>query len=352
MKGVALLSLRAFEKLPDAMKDLCVFNTKGEFYAMYSEHFDNEVFNRDVDKDFVLVKRLSFSVNYRDKTLVFNRLSFSDDCFFFFGSDFCGQVLEVGESVADFKIGDLVIGDNSYNPNEAFIQGIPSSNCSKEIEKLHKSKLFKICKGLSPTDAAVLSVNVQTAFNIYRNLGFPSGKLILITSGRSQVSLYLLQLLSRENSVTVVCSCGDNWSELLPGLQFKIVFKDSEENSIILEKHESFDIIFDPFINQNLPQLLYLLRFSGTYVFCGLNPFLEEECKMSINMFSHMIKNKINLLGQCLGESIDLSCAIEEYKNNRITAFSSQVYKADNLAEFLDDSWNHKSGIGRPVFLF
>src|SRR5947209_9349313 len=63
----------------------------------------------------VLVKIKAFSCNYRDKGLFFAALGKAGAKGYFpVGSDFVGEVIEVGREVSGLEPGDKVIGDNNY----------------------------------------------------------------------------------------------------------------------------------------------------------------------------------------------------------------------------------------------
>lgn len=71
----------------------------------------------------VLVRKTAFSCNYRDKSFIFkSAIKAPNDRFFVVGSEFVGEVVDIGSDVTNFQIGDKVIGNNHY-PNTG-IEGV------------------------------------------------------------------------------------------------------------------------------------------------------------------------------------------------------------------------------------
>ncbi|WAC01056.1 alcohol dehydrogenase catalytic domain-containing protein [Lacinutrix neustonica] len=83
-------------------------------------HVADEVFDtHDTNnKDLVLLKKKGFSLNYRDLGIIENAWKklkdFDGDTYYPIGSDFCGEVVKIGENVKNLSVGDFVVQDGFY----------------------------------------------------------------------------------------------------------------------------------------------------------------------------------------------------------------------------------------------
>src|SRR5215813_13064304 len=67
---------------------------------------------RSQNRSMVLIKTKAFSCNYRDKALILHLGRYCPErSYCFVGSDFVGEVIEVGPEVFGFERGDRVIGN-------------------------------------------------------------------------------------------------------------------------------------------------------------------------------------------------------------------------------------------------
>jgi hypothetical protein len=116
MRNIAILGERARQQMPDSpsigMAEIDGFQVRCGLMITPSIPFDRD---RPENEFNVLVKTKAFSCNYRDRGWIsFAAQKSLADSFFVIGSEFAGEVFEVGTGVTDFKIGDRAIGNNRY----------------------------------------------------------------------------------------------------------------------------------------------------------------------------------------------------------------------------------------------
>ncbi|WKB34675.1 alcohol dehydrogenase catalytic domain-containing protein [Terrilactibacillus sp. S3-3] len=161
-------------------------------------------FNADhaANRDFVLVKVDAFSCNYRDKAIILKaalrmsgQVKMNAAPVSFFGSDFVGTVVEKGDGVKEFTIGDRVIPDCAYPnpPAPEVAPGVVTNEASKGWLRLHKSKLIRIPSSMSNTDAAGFTIGAQTSHSMIRRTQVHPGQRALVISARSNTSLFLIK---------------------------------------------------------------------------------------------------------------------------------------------------------------
>jgi NADPH:quinone reductase-like Zn-dependent oxidoreductase len=152
----------------------------------------------------VLVKKRAFSCNYRDKSLIFKYNKEIEDAakagnylFSYIGSEFVGEIIDVGKNVEDFQIGDRVIPNISYpydNEYRYYKPGLPSNHASRRIDDFYPSKLLKIPDEISDEAAAVLPIAGFTSYSMIRKVVKPKAK-ILVTAAKSNTSLAVISAL-------------------------------------------------------------------------------------------------------------------------------------------------------------
>lgn len=96
----------------------------------------------------VLIKKVAFSCNYREQSLI--KYASSKICrdtaltYYVIGSEFSGVVVNVGSNVKKFKIGDKVLCNASYpdSGSQYVAPGLPYNHASSELEIIHYPSLL------------------------------------------------------------------------------------------------------------------------------------------------------------------------------------------------------------------
>ncbi len=308
-------------------------------------------------KDYVLVRKLGFSLNYRDLGVIekawMELKELTQDSYYPIGSDFCGIIENIGENVKSLSVGDIVIPDCSYPfSNFNTIPGIPTNHASKELEIFHWGKLKKIPSEISTEVASGMSIGTQTALSMIRKAKISEGNNILITSITSNTSLFLLNFLK---DIDVKCNVyglsysGKNVEAIknhYPFISEIFKYKDQEIN-----KNLYFDVVFDPFSDFYFSDLVDYLNIGAKYITCGvLNQSAEKvdsatSYKNITRMMATMLSRNVILEGNCLGTSEDLDNGIKTLaeSDNKImidSLFNSNSYVGD----FIHRSFNGKLG--------
>lgn len=162
----------------------------------------------------VFVRVKAFSCNYRDKSFIFlAHKKGHERSFYVLGSEFAGEVIDVGAEVTAFEIGDRVMGNNSYTGVGVDAHGNPegtaSSHASREYQVFHESKLMAVPSQMADPVAAAFAVAAQTAYGMIRRLEVREGTNVLVTAARSNTSLFAINALRRHNvRVTATSTSG------------------------------------------------------------------------------------------------------------------------------------------------
>lgn len=322
----------------------------------------------DKDPEGVLIQVKGFSCNYRDKAGIF-RMAASGPPFAYYviGSEFVGTVAEVGLNVPKVHPGDRVIGNCAYPwlGDMRVPGGIPTISASAEWLLLKQSQVIKIPDILPDTEAAAISLGAQTSYSMMRKLNIQPGQNILITAARSNTALFMLNAL-RAKDVNVYLST----SSTVDHNQFKqfgareiVQIRHDDASSFnslkeIAAQLDGFDAIIDPFIDAHFSQLIGLLGFSGRYITCGtLNqttpmPHHAMSGEAWHQTLSTLIIKNISLIGNCLGTTLDIENAIEDYQAGRFQVMLDSVFPETQPGSFVERTFTSSDRLGKVVCLY
>lgn len=330
----------------------------------------------------VLIKVEAFSCNFRDKVLLLqNVLNFNStvpEPFAFTGSDFCGKVVAIGPNVKNFQIGDRVIPDNCFpgHLSGPVLPGIPTNNSSIGLLALPESKLCLVPDQIDSLSAACISLGAQTAFSMIRKAGIEEGAKVLVTSAKSNTSLFLLDALEVIKCEVWVLSSSElptPFQERFPDVKILPSIKDvtsfrSNEQIVTLSEQGGFDVVFDPFFDLHLPVIIDYISINGVYITCGMlgqHPrILDADLTTSHNQLNlnqgnlsnvmvQAILRNISLIGNCIGTTADLQKALQLIVNGDMkTPIIDSVYKVEEGVDFLSRSFLSKDRFGKVVMFY
>lgn len=330
-------------------------------------------FNRNTpeNKLKVLVKKKGFSCNYRDKSLIFNfSLNAPKNSFSAIGSDFVGEVIDLGTEVTEFEIGDRVIANNAMVKDDpAVAPGIPSNNGSKEYQIFHQANLIKVPPEMPDEVAAAFSIGGQTSYSIVRKFNPSKGANILITAAKSNTSLFVINALQKYEVNIYATTTSNLFVEKLKALGVKEVIVIEKKPNALLENQAirkifketgGFDCVFDPFFDIYLGQAVQLMNSDAKYITCGLYdqylsligdtfPNYSLDCRDII--VTSLLKN-LQIIGNCLGTKEDLNNALQDYAAGNLKVIIDSVYTGNQITEFFDRTYNSKDRFGKVVYQY
>lgn len=375
MKSISVISKRvkddlqtigskSFEALLNGEKyDIAVVETMNPLFFEDDETFD----------DLILVKKIAFSLNFRDRAILVRnkqKLNKKDEAFHIpMGSDFVAVVVAVGRNVRNISLGDRVIPNCAYpNEDQEGSSGVATNTASKQYQVFHKSKLIKIGPRIPVEVAASFSIGCQTAFSIIRRLSLNGKERILITSGTSNTSLIVLQILAKKYTNIAVLTSRESAVPMLRKLGAKevILLKDRynfdrEQNFIdSIKSNGGFDIVIDPFADIYLVEIVKYINMFGKYITCGAYHQYTDNENVSryspnqlIDVFTHFIVvNNLEIYGNCLGSSKDLEHALEAYENDEFDIQIDSIFNEGDLKKFVEMSFSDNNKFGKVVFKF
>ena len=364
MRALGVLSPSLAEKLEQ--KDKYILELDALKIPLALIHVPNIEFdeNNDQNAHMVMVKKKGFSLNYRDLGIIenaWNQLKdVNNDTYYPIGSEFCGEILKIGKSVNNLKVGDNVIANCSYPtaPYDA-PPGIPSNHSSKELEIFHKGKLIQISDSIQAKQACGMSIGVQTAMSMIRKGAVEDGQNVLVTSITSNTSLIILNFLRDKNYTIYGLSYSGKGIEKVKNLYpfIKEIYNFKENN---IPTDLFFDVVLDPFSDTHIVALQPNLNFEARYVTCGMFNQSSEKIRSETSytnlpsLISSLISKNIQLKGNCLGTTKDLENGLQILSSTSLCSIpvDSTFDKDEAIFEFLDKSFSKLNKIGKVCFLY
>lgn len=316
----------------------------------------------------VHVRTLAFSCNYRDRALLFSASrNKTKGGFFVIGSEFVGEVIEIGTDVTKFNIGDRVISNASWNGVRDDSSGLPTNNASREFHIIDERKLMKIPKEIPLDVAASITVGGQTACSILRRLDLQPKTNVLVTAATSNTSLFLLSLLANLNvNVVAVTTRVELEQRLMDlGADEVVNVKDQEFTQVmgeVVSRTGLFNYVIDPFFDLYLRQVISIMAFEGKYVTCGLSDkaaFREQGALIKHNTNSlnddilvAAIINNLQLIGNCLGTTADLGHAVEYVACGKLKVMLDSTYSSHEVRGFFERTFVDSDRFGKVACVY
>jgi NADPH:quinone reductase-like Zn-dependent oxidoreductase len=206
----------------------------------------------------IRVKNYASSINPRDWMIRRGRyqLQFLVPSFpLILGSDFAGEIIEIGSKVKGFKLGDKVFG--MKNPSEGL------ATYSEEVVAPTKNMAI-IPKGLSYTEAAGVPLCSLTAWQaLVGKADMKKGLKVLIVGASGGVGSFGVQIAKAlGGEVTAVCSQKN--AAMVTDLGATKVIDYHQQD--FLKSESRYDIIFDTIGRHDLSKCSPIMNPGGTYV--------------------------------------------------------------------------------------
>ncbi|HBB30444.1 MAG TPA: zinc-binding alcohol dehydrogenase [Cyanobacteria bacterium UBA8803] len=170
------------------------------------------------------------------------------------GMDISGEVVEVGNKVTGFKVGDAIY---------AYIGKVPGGAYA-EYAAVAASAVALKPSNMTYEQAAAIPVAALTALQSLRDLGnIEKGQKVLINGGSGGVGTYAVQIAKAlATEVTAVCSTRN--VELVIGLGVDRVIDYTQQD--FTKDTVKYDIILDAVANQVFSRCRAILQPQGVYV--------------------------------------------------------------------------------------
>jgi len=244
------------------------------------------------------------------------------------GSDVAGTVVEVGEDVTKFKVGDRVVSHSNmscrvcelctsgreYDCKDRLIWGFqtgPLWGGFAQYTHLPEVNVSKLPENVSFDDAAAMSMVGMTAWHmLVGRANIKPGQTVLIMGGTSGVGMVGIQIAKLYNC-NVIATAGnqqkmDKCSEI--GADNVVNHREPDwykKVRDITKKEGGVDIVFEHIGKNVFPQEVSLLKMGGTLVATGATTGYDSTIDLRFLFFKGT-----NLLGSTQGTKAELDQVI------------------------------------------
>ena len=239
------------------------------------------------------------------------------------GSDVAGTIVETGEDVTKFKVGDRVVSHSNiscrvcnmctsgreYDCNDRLVWGFqtgPLWGGFAQYTHLPEVNVAKIPDNISFDDAAAISMVGMTAWHmLVGRAKIKPGQTVLIMGGTSGVGMAGIQIAKLYNC-TVIATAGnaekmDKCSEI--GADYVVNHREADWHKKVREitKKQGVDVIFEHIGKATFAQEVALLKMAGTLVATGATTGYDSTIDLRYLFFKGT-----NLLGSTQGTKAEL----------------------------------------------
>jgi alcohol dehydrogenase len=243
------------------------------------------------------------------------------------GSDVAGTIVEAGEDVTKFKVGDRVVSHSNiscrvcnmctsgreYDCNDRLVWGFqtgPLWGGFAQYTHLPEVNVVKIPDNISFDDAAAISMVGMTAWHmLVGRAKIKPGQTVLIMGGTSGVGMAGIQIAKLYNC-TVIATAGnaekmDKCSDI--GADYVVNHREADWHKKVREitKKQGVDVIFEHIGKATFAQEVALLKMAGTLVATGATTGYDSTIDLRYLFFKGT-----NLLGSTQGTKAELEDVI------------------------------------------
>ena len=239
------------------------------------------------------------------------------------GSDVAGTIVEAGEDVTKFKVGDRVVSHSNiscrvcnmctsgreYDCNDRLVWGFqtgPLWGGFAQYTHLPEVNVVKIPDNISFDDAAAISMVGMTAWHmLVGRAKIKPGQTVLIMGGTSGVGMAGIQIAKLYNcTVIATAGNGEKMDKCLEiGADYVVNHREADWHKKVKEitKKQGVDVIFEHIGKAAFAQEVALLKMAGTLVATGATTGYDSTIDLRYLFFKGT-----NLLGSTQGTKAEL----------------------------------------------
>ena len=297
-------------------------------------------------KDSVLVEIKACSLNHLDIWVRNGLPGIKIPLPLIMGSDASGVVVETGDDIKNFKIGDkVVIQPGTFNQDDEYckikmenyshsygILGETENGVQAEYVSLKEQNLHLMSEYLSFEEAASMQLVFMTAYQmLVTRAGLLKGQTILIygaTSGVGSAAIQIAKDLGAKVVTTVGNSAKINYAIDLGAdyvfLHNKSIIKEIKE----LTNNKGVDIVCEHIGEATWNQSMKVLKKGGKIVTCGST----SGPKVSIDL-RYLFSKQQTIIGSTMSDIPTFVEVMNKINNNTYKPFIDRIYGFDDVID-------------------
>jgi len=259
------------------------------------------------------------------------------------GSDGAGVITEVGDKVADFKVGDKVLiqpltycGDCKWcklgKENYCKDWGIFGENqdgTQCEYMAIDKDHLRIIPKGMTLNEAAAFPLVAETSYAMLVDRAqIQQGETVFVWGASSGVGSMSIQIAKAYGCKVITTVGSDNKRAYAQKLGADLVINYNDENIADLVKNSTIkngvDVVVEHVGTESWNTSLRILGKGGRIVTCGATTGAKAEFDIR-----HLFSKQQSILGSTMGSVNSLDKMLELYKEGKVKPIVDKIFKIE-----------------------
>ena len=234
----------------------------------------------------IVVRVLAAAANFPDVLLCRGVYQVKVDLPFTLGVEMCGEVIELGEGVSDFALGDRVIGDTAL-PHGAFA----------EYALMDTSAAMPAPPVLDDAEAAPFYVTYETCWvGLHRRARLERGETLLVHAAAGGVGTGAIQVGKAAGARVIGVVGGPDKVALAKEVGADIVIDRSEQDFVAVVKEatggKGADVVFDPVGGDAFHKSTKCIAFEGRILVVG---FASGD--MAAAALNHALVKNYDIIG-------------------------------------------------------
>ncbi len=320
--------------------------------AIIKKFGDTNVFEyTDVDtpkanSEEVVIKILASGVNRIDHYLREGKMMPNIPLPHVLGSDAVGEIVELGDNVVDYRIGDRVIPVPGFpmNPEDRNITpmtlapsyGLVGASCwgtYAEFIKIPANFIVKDDTGLSAEEVSTLPMVTVTGVRAVKEVGeVKSGDKVVVLGGSSGTGSFHIQLAKALGASVLATTTSDSKIDYIKDLGADAVVNSIKSNLVdevkLWTKNLGADVVIDNLGGDFLQQSINAIKPKGIVVAMG---FVDSP-NVSFDVRSLFFPQKI-IKGSIMGTKEDLEFGLKLVKEGKIKPQLDKVFPLNKAGE-------------------
>ena len=234
------------------------------------------------------------------------------------GTDFAGEIINIGKHVTNAKVGDRVFGFNDTG-----FQSQATHLCANSKE------VYQIPNHLNYQESVASLEGAHYAYTFIKKTNIQPGQSILINGATGAIGSALLQFV-RQYDVKITATCKGENIEQVKSLGAQKLYDYTKED--FTKSKETYDYIFDAVGKSTFGQCKPILKKNGTYISSELGPYNQNIWYALSTKWSN--KKVLFPIPDATTETIPY--IITQLNENNFKPLIDRVYSLDEIAKAYD----------------
>jgi NADPH:quinone reductase-like Zn-dependent oxidoreductase len=263
------------------------------------------------------------------------------------GADVCGEIVKVGDGVADDRIGERVIVQGCLrslrrNGRDPWL-GSELDGGFAQFVRVPSADTYRVETDLSDVQLAAVPCSYGTAENLLHRSNVAAGECVLVTGASGGVGSAAIMLARRRGAEVIAVAGADKAAAVRALGADRVIARDDVLVSVIGQG--SVDVVIDLVGGPDWPSLLDVLRPGGRYAVSGAigGPLVELDLRT-------VYLKDLTLIG-CTSQDAEVFPALIGYlERGEIVPLIARTYPLERIADAQRD-FVAKRHVGKLVLM-